>query len=228
MPNSDQLFKNYDRLIALLALASYLCPVAVSSGLIEESLLKVIREKHGSQLSKEAFADLFMFCSPKFISPAIPNYQEAGFPLENAYKHQVKLLDEELKCHSTFKQLRSYLKLYTSLDISKLETFGTIDGADGSSNKKEPIMEETTLVSMKLVQRQLENPTIGEEGGSTAVSAGKPELRSALDIHYYVQDGTILIDKAEKHTRRFENYFLSQMEQSYDIRKDVHNISTDV
>jgi translation initiation factor 3 subunit L len=50
LPGSDQYFKNYDRMIALLAICTHLCP---SSGVVEESIAKVIREKHGSQLAKE-------------------------------------------------------------------------------------------------------------------------------------------------------------------------------
>jgi hypothetical protein len=37
-------------MIALLAICTHLCP---SSGVVEESIAKVIREKHGSQLAKE-------------------------------------------------------------------------------------------------------------------------------------------------------------------------------
>jgi translation initiation factor 3 subunit L len=203
-PNSDQLFKNYDRMIALLAVVTHLCPAQP----VEESLAKAIREKHGGQLSKEAYGDLFVFCSPKFISPAIPDYTTKDFPMENAYKHQVHLLEQELSCQSTFRQLRTYLKLYTSLDVSKLVSFGN---------------DQVTLASMKLVQRQLEI----SEGNNTNGEGGDDVLKSAMDIHYYIQEDTILIDEAEKQ-RRFENYFLGAVEQSFDIRKDVNAISTDV
>mmetsp|Transcript_55227 Transcript_55227/g.83536 ORF Transcript_55227/g.83536 Transcript_55227/m.83536 type:complete len:520 (+) Transcript_55227:127-1686(+) len=202
LPNSDQLFKNYDRMIALLAIVTHLCPACP----IEEALAKTIREKHGGQLSKDSagYGDLFVYCSPKFISPAIPDYSTKDFPMEtNAYKHQVQLLEKELDCQSTFRQLRSYLKLYTSLNVDKLVGFGN---------------DRVTLTSMKLVQRQLETSENGDGGTS---------LKSAMDIHYYVQEDTISIDEAEKQ-RRFENYFLGQVEQSYEIRKDVNAIATDV
>jgi translation initiation factor 3 subunit L len=197
LPGSDQFFKNYDRMIALLAIVTHLCPAVT----VEESLAKTIREKHGGQLSKEAYADLFVYCSPKFISPAIPDYSTEDFPMENAYKHQVHLLEKELECQATFRKFRSYLKLYTTLNVDKLVGFGN---------------DRVTLTSMKLVQRQLECNESGE-GES---------LKSAMDIHYYVQEDTISIDEAEKQ-RRFENYFLGQVEQSYDIRKDVNAISTE-
>jgi translation initiation factor 3 subunit L len=192
-------------MVALLAICTHLCPQAT----VEESIAKVIREKYGSQLSKEAYTDIFVFCAPKFVSPAIPDFGSANnVPTENAYKHQVQLLEQELSCQAAFGKLRSYLKLYTSIPASKLVNFGN---------------EELTLCSLKLKLRQLESTN------STVPSLNAATLKSALDIHYYLEgDGDIVhIDAAEKQ-RRFENYFLGQIVQSYEIRKDANAISTDV
>merc|ERR1712232_27464 len=53
LPNFEQNGKLYDRMIALLAILTHVCPVAQSGGyLIEDSILRTIREKHGSQLGK--------------------------------------------------------------------------------------------------------------------------------------------------------------------------------
>lgn len=205
LPNSDQLYKNYDRMIALLAICTQLCP---QSDLVEESVSKVVREKHGVQLGKEAYTELFVFCAPKFISPAIPDFFMSG-PIENVYKQQVQMLEQELKDQPVFRDLRSYLKLYTSIPISKLVKFGNT---------------EHTVPSLKLKMRQLEsnNPSIPSLEDATP--------KSALDIHYYVEvtangDEIVHVDEAEKQ-RRFENYFFGQISQSYDIRKEAERINT--
>mmetsp|Transcript_29705 Transcript_29705/g.49228 ORF Transcript_29705/g.49228 Transcript_29705/m.49228 type:complete len:543 (-) Transcript_29705:1806-3434(-) len=210
MPNSEQLYKNYDRMIALLAICTNICP---QSNLVEESIAKTIREKHGVQLSKEAYTELFVFCAPKFISPAIPDFFVSG-PVENVYKQQVQLLEQELKDQTVFRDLRSYLRLYTSIPTSKLVKFGN---------------EEQTLPSLKLRMRQLEsnNPAVP--------SLEDASLKSALDIHYYVEktsadgsnDEIVHVDEAEKQ-RRFENYFFGQITQSYEIRKEANSINTTV
>lgn len=201
LPNSDQLFKNYDRMIALLAICTHLCPQA---NIVEESITKVIREKHGVALSKENYTDLFIFCAPKFVSPVVPDFNTSG-PTENAYKHQVHLLEQELACQSSFRELRSYLSLYTSIRVSKLTAFGN---------------DELTLPSLKLKLRQQESNDVP--------SLKDASLKSALDIHYYLEDDeTVHVDAAEKQ-RRFENYFLTQSSQSYDIRKDANAIDTTV
>lgn len=204
LPNSDQLYKNYDRMVALLAICTHLCPQA---NLLEESLAKTIREKHGGQLSKEAYTDLFLFCAPKFISPTMPDFSTASTPTENAYKHQVKMLEGELACQSSFRELRSYLKLYTSITVPKLVNFGT---------------EEVSLLSLKLNARQLES------NKPDTPSFAQASWKSALDIHYYFEDDeSIHVDAAEKQ-RRFEKYFLGQTVQSYDIRKDATAVNTEV
>ncbi|KAG7356932.1 RNA polymerase I-associated factor PAF67 [Nitzschia inconspicua] len=207
LANSDQLYKNYDRMIALLAICTQLCP---QSDIVEETIAKVIREKHGVQVGKEAYTELFVFCAPKFISPAIPDFYEAG-PIENVYKLQVQMLEQELKDQPVFRDLRSYLKLYTSIPISKLVEFGNA---------------EHMVSSLKLKMRQVEsnNPAIPSLKEATP--------KSALDIHYYVDvatngDEIVHIDEAEKQ-RRFENYFFGQINQSYDIRKEADGINLNV
>jgi translation initiation factor 3 subunit L len=206
LPNSDQLFKNYDRMIALLALCMHLCP---QSDIVDESIVKVIREKHSVQLGKEAYTELFVFCSPKFVSPAIPDFFVKG-PSDNVYKQQVQLLEAEFKDQPAFRTLRSYLKLYTTIPISKLVAFGN---------------EEQTLPSLTMKMRQLENTN------PSIPSLKQASLKSALDIHYYVEkaegsnEEIVHVDEAEKQ-RRFENYFFGQITQSYEIRKEAIAINT--
>jgi len=208
MPNADQLFKNYDRMIALLAICTHVCP---QTNLIDESILKSIREKHGAQMSKEAYTELFVICAPKFVSPAIPDFISSG-SIDDAYKQQIYLLEQELNDQSNFRALRSYLKLYTSIPISKLLNFGN---------------KASTLPSLKLKMRQLES-------ANPDIPSLKAVIRkSALDIHYYAEkidggdDEIVHVDEAEKQ-RRFENYFFGQITQSYELRKSANVINTNL
>lgn len=186
-------------MIALLAICTHLCPQCN----VEESIAKTIREKHGGQLAKEAFTDLFVFCAPKFVSPVMPDFTQPGIPTENAYKHQVQMLEQELACQPVFRELRSYLRLYTSINVSKLVSFGN---------------EEVSLMALKLNSQQLESESVPSLRAAT--------VKSALDIHYFLEDDDIVhVDAAEKQ-RRYENYFLGQTEQSYDIRKEANAIDT--
>eukprot|EP00529_Nitzschia_sp_RCC80_P025626 CAMPEP_0113501414 /NCGR_PEP_ID=MMETSP0014_2-20120614/32942_1 /TAXON_ID=2857 /ORGANISM="Nitzschia sp." /LENGTH=539 /DNA_ID=CAMNT_0000396001 /DNA_START=88 /DNA_END=1707 /DNA_ORIENTATION=- /assembly_acc=CAM_ASM_000159 len=207
LPETEQLYKNYDRMLALLAICVHVCP---QSNLIDESLQKTIREKHGVQLSKEAYGELFVSCAPKFVSPCIPDFNSSVMPVENFYKQQVYLLEQEMKDQAKFRNLRSYLKLYTSITTSKLVKFGN---------------EEATLSSLKHKMRQLEST---DPSVPSLNSAGH---KSALDIHYYIEKSgdqdIVHVDEAEKE-RRFENYFFGQISQAHRIQKRVERINTNV
>jgi len=207
----EQFTKLYDRMIALLAIITHACPC---HGLVDDSVSSAVRERHGAQLSKieageEGYEDLFIFACPKFINPAVPQYELAltdGAPngTDTAYKLQVNHFMNEMANQQTMMKLRSYMKLYTSISVEKLGRL---------------VMEEdfeSLLLSYKQKTRQLE---INSEGGE--------EYGTVMDIHYFIKDGIIHVDEAEKQ-RRFENYFMSQISQSTEIMKDVEAISVEI
>ena len=121
-------------MIALLAIVTHACP---AQGLVEDSIARVVRDKHGSQLGKieageEGYEDLFIFACPKFISPSVPSYElvmegasasASGVPGAmgaDAYKLQVSHFIKEMTSQLTMRKLRSYMKLYTSIEVEKL------------------------------------------------------------------------------------------------------------
>merc|ERR1712032_968267 len=178
LPNFEQNGKLYDRMIALLAILTHVCPVAQSGGyLIEDSILRTIREKHGSQLGKidtasigngagtgntsgssstavgiEGYEELFVYASPKFISCALPDYSQSNKEnYHDAYKTQVKRFMYEMSSQQSSRKVRSYLKLYTSIGVSKLASFNDMDV------EKDFL---PLLLSYKHKMRQIENANI--------------------------------------------------------------------
>jgi translation initiation factor 3 subunit L len=196
-----QYSKLYDRMVALLAILTHICP---PRNQLEESLMRSIREKHGSQLAKmddttpattpprNVYQDLFCFASPKFISPTAT---------VDVYKLQVRQFNAQMGAQQESRKLRSYMKLYTSIDLTKLAAF-----YDDSN----PAAFTSLLLSYKHQMLQEE-----EDG----------EKKSALDIHYHLLGNMVNVDEAEKQ-RRFENYFMAQIRQNDDIAKNVEQIST--
>jgi translation initiation factor 3 subunit L len=184
-------------MISLLAIVTHICPPA---GVVEESILRTIREKHGSILSKidageEGYEDLFM--SPKFVTAS----------LDNVYRLQMKQFSKEMTPQNGYRKLRSYMKLYTSIGISKLAKFN-----DMEEEEFVPL-----LVAYKHRMFQLEAP----EGSSFAEGTRK----SALDIHYYLVEDMVHVDEAEKQ-RRFEKYFVAQISQNTEILAEALSIDT--
>ena len=197
LPSSDQFMKQYDRMIALLALLTYLCPA--TTALVEDSLMRVIRDKHGSKLETASSYEEW-FQSPKFISVD---------PAVGMYRHQVQRFSRDhMATVKPQRTLRSYLKLYTALTVDKLANFH-----DMSTEEFIP-----SLLSYKLRMKQLTT-----DGNDENYMEENATYKTALDIHYYVEGDTVHVDEAER-PRRFENYFVGQIKQGLEIRKDAMSI----
>ena len=77
-----------------------------------------------------AFEELFLYACPKFISANPPPYEDAELiqayiedpPVEPAQRHLALFL-ADVRAQAPVPTLRSFLKLYTSLDAKKLSNF---------------------------------------------------------------------------------------------------------
>ena len=188
---ADQLNKQFDRIVSLLAILQQVCPGLVVT---EESVMRNAREKHVSKMDAAPSLEEW-FQSPKFIA-ADPS---AG----TIHRQQVEIFNQEMQpLATTGKNLRSYLKLYTSLPASKLANFYDMNEADFV-----PL-----LLSYKVRMRQVERAEGDSYSGGTH--------KTALDIHYYMEHDTVNVDEAEIQ-RRFETYFLGQIAQNLEIQQEV-------
>jgi translation initiation factor 3 subunit L len=242
----DQFNKQYERMLSLLALLVFsICPSGSTSSaaataaagsnsssssnnyfLLDDAVLRVLREKHASQLETVSSNYDDWFQSPKFIC--------IDPQATSAYRHQVLLFGKEMQPMGAQRKLRSYLKLYTSLPVEKLAKFHDLQAVADFL----PL-----LLSYKMRMRQIERPAaVGTastsaadenkkgESKSTASAVGYTDgvYKTALDIHYYVTaDDVVHMDEAEKQ-RRFENYFCAQIIQNEEILQDVLAIDTKV
>jgi translation initiation factor 3 subunit L len=255
-PN-DQFMKQYDRMMALLAILLHVHQLqnqssttgsAGSSSGIDENLAAAIREKFATssgganatavtrfdELNIGSYEELLQ--CPKFVSTD---------PFCNMHRHQVHLFLTSLEHHvlipAANQNLRSYLKLYTSIPVAKLSKFH-----DLSQEAFVPL-----LLSHKLRTRQLERPrgahlalkdslepeTSSSEGTAadayttTYIDGAWSSTSTSGDIHYHVvtEDSTSIVhvDEAPKQ-RRFENYFVSQISQNADIVRLVKRINVTV
>ena len=209
IPGSEQFNKLFDRMIALLAILSHVCPATV----VDDNIASIVRDKHAGNLSKiesgeEGYEELFVFACPKFVNPAVPDYDQAlqaGCPAvpygQDAYKLQVQHFMNEMAAHSTLRKMRSYMSLYTSIEVEKLASF----------NDMRPDDFNPWLTCFKHKMRQLEGDKFG----------------SALDIHYNVAGNVVHVDEAEK-TRRFETFFMKQIKNGGDILRQLEKVKIEL
>ena len=124
----DMIEKQTDQMYVLLNICLVLHPQR-----IDESISSVLQEKYADSMQKmvrgeEAeFETAFRFACPKFLSPVAhvleiePN--AAGVNGYEPWRLQMQVFMDEVKQHLPILVIRSYLKLYTTMPISKLSSF---------------------------------------------------------------------------------------------------------
>lgn len=231
LSGNEQFMKLQERMIALLAIVTHICPYAK----VDDALVRLIRDKHSSQLAKiesgeEGYEDLFIFACPKFVSPAVPNYNITSDNTDetavlhsstgqDAYNLQIKQFMTQMSQQRTLRKLRSYLKLYTSIPIDKLASFN-------DTSIKE---FESYLLCYKHKMNQLEHNKDGQDPMDGAVTC-------AMDLHYFIQDDLIHISDCKdgsvgsnfdedkdgfRGLIKFEHFYLQQVIANEEIRKEV-------
>jgi len=126
----DNIAKKNDQMYALVAIC-----VAMQPTKLDDTIHTALREKYGEQFVRmqrggpEAlpiFEELFRSACPKFISPTPPDFdnpQHTG----DAIEHQLSIFMEDVRNNMYSPTIRSYLKLYTTMDVKKLAGFLEVD-----------------------------------------------------------------------------------------------------
>ncbi|KAI0225377.1 hypothetical protein L0F63_001920, partial [Massospora cicadina] len=122
--------KKVDQVFALLAICTSLFQTR-----LEDNLHSSLREKYGEQLTRmrtgegglATYEELFLYASPKFISPLVPDPEDVNKIDLNPTQQQLKVFLGEVRHQLLLPTLQSYLGLYTSLSIPKLASFLSVD-----------------------------------------------------------------------------------------------------
>ncbi|KAI3983204.1 hypothetical protein MKX01_039695, partial [Papaver californicum] len=140
-PQYKQILKKNGQMYALLALSLSLCP---QEKLVVEDVNTQLKEKYGATMMRmqryddEAYAlydELFSYVCPEFITPSAPTFDESLVNYnQDAYRLQLKLFMYEVKQQQLLSGVRSYLKLYSTIAMGKLETDET------TTSKKKPFI----------------------------------------------------------------------------------------
>jgi translation initiation factor 3 subunit L len=122
----DSITKKNDQMYALIAICVALCPTR-----LDDTIHAALREKHGDQFARmqrggpdslPIFEDLFRNSCPKFISPTPPDFDNPEINVD-PIEHHLSIFMEDVKNNMWSSTLKSYLKLYTTMDLRKLAGF---------------------------------------------------------------------------------------------------------
>ncbi|KAI5479603.1 eukaryotic translation initiation factor 3 subunit L [Pseudohyphozyma bogoriensis] len=134
----DQINKTADRMYALLAICQALCPTKVDEG-ISTAMKEKFGEAYGKMIrggpdSIASFQEMFIHGAPRFISPNPPPYELESEDALAAYSalpepstHQLSLFLAGVEPQLSTSNLRSFLRLYTTLGTDKLAGFLGVD-----------------------------------------------------------------------------------------------------
>lgn len=96
------------------------------------SLIDLPNDLENREEGLSAFEELFLYACPKFISANPPPYHDASLlgpylenpsPIVEQAQHQLALFMNDVRNQLAIPTLRSFLRLYTSLDAAKLAGF---------------------------------------------------------------------------------------------------------
>ncbi|CAD6233607.1 unnamed protein product [Miscanthus lutarioriparius] len=182
-----------------------------SNKLVDENVSTQLKEKYNDKMTKmqryddEAYAaydELFSYACPKFITPSPPVLDQ---PLTNynqdAYRLQLKLFLYEVKQQQLLSGIRSYLKLYSTITISKLAQYMEMD--------------EATLRSILMTYKHKMH-AVDSDG----------KIVSSADFDFYIVEDVIHVVES-KPTKRHGDYLLRQILKFEEMIGELEKVQLD-
>ncbi|KAJ2005045.1 hypothetical protein GGI04_000839 [Coemansia thaxteri] len=204
----DSANKKAEQMYALLVIAVSLSPVRV-----DENIHTYLREKYADQQHKiqrggeeavNVISELYMFACPKFITPIAPNYDDVEATVVEPQAYQLRIFLREARLQLVVPTLRSFLKLYTTMDIERLSTFLEMDAAELRNQ----------LMVYKQRCRQVK-----WVGGPDLLSG---ELVSTTDLEFALQEDMIFIAES-RVGRRYADWFIRNANKVQDLVNSQEN-----
>ena len=194
----DSMTKKNDQMYALIAIC-----VAFNPTKLDDTIHTALREKYGDQLVRlqrggpEAlplFEELFRSACPKFIAPTPPDFDNPALNIDPV-DHHLAIFMDEVKATMWSPTVKSYLKLYTTMDLKKLAGFLEV--------------EPEKLRGWLLVNKQRSRQTRWIEGGLL-----DGEVVTTNDLDYAMQGDLIHVSEA-KVGRRLVDWYLRNLARAY-------------
>ena len=90
--------------------------------IVESKALDKLRRLQAGDVG--AFEDIFESNCPKFVSPCVPaEYPVAGNLCQEEMRMHIAVFLSEVRQHAALLRLRSYMRMYSSIELAKLARF---------------------------------------------------------------------------------------------------------
>jgi len=208
----DMIDKQTEQMYVLLSICLVLYPQR-----IDESISSVLLEKYGDSMGKMQRADLaefeanFRYACPKFLSPVAAIYDSDPLSVSSCklepWHQQLKVFMDEVHQHIPILVIRSYLKLYRTMPLSKLATFLEID-------------ESTLRIQLLAYKHKMRNLVWSKSKGNSGLEG---EFESGSDVDFYIDKDMIHVADT-KVARRYGDYFLRQIHKFEELFRIVSSL----
>ena len=194
----DAIAKKTEQMYALIAICVSFAPTR-----LDDTIHTVLRERYGDKFNKlqrggpdslPVYRELFQTACPKFISPTPPDFDNPTLNIDPV-EHHTEIFMDEVKNTLFNPTVKSYLKLYTTMDLKKLSSFLDV--------------EPEKLRSWLLVNKQRSRQIRWTEGGLL-----DGEVVNGSELDYAVEGDLIHISEA-KQGRRLVDWYLRNLARAY-------------
>lgn len=198
----DSITKKVDQMYALIAICASLSPGAR----LDDTVNTTLREKLGDAFAKlqrggpeslPIYEDLFRGSCPKFISPTPPDFDRPEYNIDPIEHHISVFMSRVRVIQTHVPALKSYLKLYHTMDLPKLAGFLEVS----------PDKLRSLLMVMKSQGSQIKH----KEGGEGLLSG---ELVKLSDLECQLDGDTITVEES-KQGRKLTDWYLRNLARAY-------------
>lgn len=218
----DQINKTADRMYALFAICN-----ALSPSRLDDNILNIVKERYGEQVTRmsrgedglPAFEELFLYACPKFISANPPPYHDPALlttylatpsPPEPA-QHHLALFLSDVRGQLAVPTLRSFLKLYTSLDAKKLAGF--LDKDEEDVVQEMMVMKQSSRSVSRAVGGEKEKESDDRTGNGTSGGLLDGQTISTSDLDFVIDENMVHIAESTVG-RRYAGWFIRNTEHA--------------
>lgn len=194
----DAIAKKTEQMYALIAICVSFAPAR-----LDDTIHTALREKYGEKFAKlqrggtdslPIYRELFQSACPKFIAPTPPDFDNPSLNIDPV-EHHTEIFMDEVKNTLFNPTVKSYLKLYSTMDLKKLSSFLEV--------------EPEQLRSWLLVNKQRSRQVRWSEGGLL-----EGEVVNGSELDYAIEGDLIHISEA-KQGRRLVDWYLRNLARSY-------------
>lgn len=223
---NDQINKQTEQMYHLLAICLVLHPQC-----IDESIQQVLRDKnYHEKMYKMQMGDLqefencFLFACPKFLSatpPSITDPSEATCDdyVKEAITHQTQVFMDEVTQQKMLPTIRSYLKLYTTLPLSKLATFMAISRISQEEIGRDMDKDTRNLITHLLCFKHKMKNVVWTKGPSGLEGT----FQSGSELDFYIDNDMIHIADT-KVAHRYGDFFIRKIIKFEELNKKLQAI----